>query len=121
MKNGILTSLAVLLALTLCGWAQTNSDNNNRDDENSKAVKRMDDAAADLDRLTNAPDNGIPDTVLAKARYVSIIPSLVKGGFSSAPSMDAESLLAAWTTNGPRQRSSLSPAVAGRADRWRGR
>ncbi len=81
MKNGILTSLAVLLALTLCGWAQTNSDNNNRDDENSKAVKRMDDAAADLNRLTNAPDNGIPDTILAKAKCVSIIPSLVKGGF----------------------------------------
>ena len=81
MKRAILSLLIVVLVFTLCGWAQTNSDNNNRDDENSKAMKRMDDAAADLNRLTNAPDNGIPDTILAKAKCVSIIPSLVKGGF----------------------------------------
>ncbi len=82
MKKGIFTLLAVLLAFTICGWAQTtNSNNNSRDDENSKAVQRMDDAAADLNRLTNAPDSGIPDTVLAKAKCVAIVPSLVKAGF----------------------------------------
>jgi lipid-binding SYLF domain-containing protein len=81
MKRAILSLLIVVLVFTICGWAQTNNDNNNRDDENSKAVKRMDDAAADLNRLTNAPDNGIPDTVLAKAKCVAIVPSLIKGGF----------------------------------------
>ncbi len=81
MKRRCFTSLAVLLAFTLCGWAQTNSDNHSRDDENSKAVKRMDEAAADLNRLTNAPDSGIPETILTKAKCVAIIPSLAKGGF----------------------------------------
>jgi lipid-binding SYLF domain-containing protein len=74
MKKGILTLL--LLVFAIGGWAQ---DNNN--DERTKADKRLDDSAADLNRLTNAPDNGIPQTVLAKARCVAIIPSLIKGGF----------------------------------------
>ena len=43
----------------------------------------MDDAAADLNRLTNMPSAGIPDTVLAGAKCVAIIPSLIKGGFVS--------------------------------------
>ncbi len=74
MKKGILTLLVVVLAFAISGWAADN-------DESSKAVKRMDDAAADLNRLTNAPDSGIPQTVLAKAKCVAIVPSLVKGGF----------------------------------------
>lgn len=74
MKRGILTLLAMVLVFATCGWAQNN-------DEESKAVKRLDDAAADLNRLTNAPDNGIPQTILAKAKCVAIIPSLIKGGF----------------------------------------
>jgi lipid-binding SYLF domain-containing protein len=74
MKKGILTLLAVVLAFAISGWAADN-------DESSKAIKRMDDAAADLSRLTNAPDSGIPQTVLAKAKCVAIIPSLVKAGF----------------------------------------
>jgi len=73
MKKGILT-LMVVLVFAIGGWAQNN-------DERSKADKRLDDAAADLNRLTNAPDNGIPQTILAKAKCVAIIPSLVKGGF----------------------------------------
>jgi lipid-binding SYLF domain-containing protein len=74
MKKGILTLLAVVLAFAISGWAADN-------DESSKTTKRMDDAAADLNRLTNAPDSGIPQTVLAKAKCVAIIPSLVKAGF----------------------------------------
>jgi SH3 domain-containing YSC84-like protein 1 len=74
MKKGILTLLAVVLAFAISGWAADN-------DENSKAIKRMDDAAADLNRLTNAPDSGVPQTVLAKAKCIAIIPTLGKGGF----------------------------------------
>jgi len=77
MKRGILTLLVMVLAFTLCGFAQ----DNNANDEQTKAVKRLDDSAADLNRLTNAPDNGIPQTILAKAKCVAIIPSLIKGGF----------------------------------------
>jgi lipid-binding SYLF domain-containing protein len=80
MKKGMLSLLTVVLVFAIGGWAQSNEDNNGND-EKSKAVKRMDDAAADLNRLTNAPDSGIPDTILAKAKCVAIIPSLVKGGF----------------------------------------
>ena len=80
MNKSVLALLAVTLVFTICGWAQTNNDFN-RDDENSKAVKRMDDAAADLNRCTNAPDAGIPDTVLAGAKCLAIVPSLIKGGF----------------------------------------
>jgi lipid-binding SYLF domain-containing protein len=73
MKKGILSLLVVVLVFAISGWAA--------DDERDKVVKRMDDAATDLNRLTNAPDAGIPDTILAKAKCVAIIPSLVKGGF----------------------------------------
>jgi lipid-binding SYLF domain-containing protein len=73
MKKGMLALLVFVLLFAISGFAA--------DDEENKTVKRMDDAAADLNRLTNAPDNGIPDTILAKAKCVAIIPSLVKGGF----------------------------------------
>ena len=73
MKKTILALMVAVLVLAIPGWAQS--------DEEQKAVKRLDDAAADLNRLTNAPDAGIPDTLLAKARCVAIIPSLAKGGF----------------------------------------
>ena len=42
---------------------------------------RLNAAAADLDRLTNAPDKGIPQSILADAKCVAIVPSLVKAGF----------------------------------------
>ncbi len=66
--------LMVVVFFAVGGWAQA-------DDEKSKAVKRLDDAAADLNRLTNAPDGGISQTILEKAKCVAIIPSLKKGGF----------------------------------------
>lgn len=50
-------------------------------DENDKAMKRLNEAAADLEKLTNAPDSGIPQTLLADAKCVAIIPNMVKGGF----------------------------------------
>lgn len=74
MKRTILALTVAVISLTVCAWAQTS-------DENSKVMKRLDNASADLNRLTSAPDNGIPDTLLAKAKCVAIVPSLVKGGF----------------------------------------
>lgn len=49
--------------------------------EKQKALARMDDAAKDLDQLLSAPDNGIPDSVFAKAKCVAVVPSMIKGGF----------------------------------------
>ena len=79
MKKGILTLLAMVLVFTISGW--TVDDYNNANDEQSKAEKRLDDAGADLNRLTNAPDSGIPQTILAKAKCVAIVPTMAKGGF----------------------------------------
>jgi SH3 domain-containing YSC84-like protein 1 len=69
----ILLSLALLIS-TLPAFAE-------KGDEVEKATHRMNDAADDLNRLTNAGDRGIPESILADAKCVAIIPSLVKGGF----------------------------------------
>lgn len=75
MKYAFRLLLLVALAASLPAYAQDNSQT----DEH--VTKRLNDAAEDLARLTNAPDNGIPNTILADAKCVAIVPSLVKGGF----------------------------------------
>ena len=80
MKKGILTLLMMVLVFTISGWA-ADKDNNNNGDERTKAEKRLDDAAAELNKLTSAPDSGIPQTILAKAQCVAIVPTMIKGGF----------------------------------------
>lgn len=50
-------------------------------EDKDQVIKRLNDAAQDLNRLTNAPDANIPDTILADAKCVAIVPSLIKGGF----------------------------------------
>lgn len=50
-------------------------------DQKAQVVERLNMAADDLNALINAPDSGIPETVLAKAKCVAIIPDMVKGGF----------------------------------------
>jgi len=50
-------------------------------EEHEKAVARLDDASKDLNQLLAAPDDGIPETVFAKAKCVAVVPSLIKGGF----------------------------------------
>ncbi len=50
-------------------------------DENDKAIKRLNQAAEDLNNLTKSPDSGIPQTLLADAKCVAIVPNMVKGGF----------------------------------------
>jgi lipid-binding SYLF domain-containing protein len=43
--------------------------------------KRVTDSAAVLETLVRAPDQGIPEHILARAEAIVVIPSLVKGGF----------------------------------------
>jgi len=50
-------------------------------EEHDKAIARLDDSAKDLNELLAAPDNGIPESVFAKAKCVAVVPSLIKGGF----------------------------------------
>ncbi len=49
--------------------------------DKADALNRLADASKDLNELTNAPDQGIPEQVLAKAKCVAIVPDMVKGGF----------------------------------------
>jgi lipid-binding SYLF domain-containing protein len=69
--------LLVALVTSLPAFAYTDTGNQNSAD----VTKRLNDAAADLNRLTNAPDNNIPQSILADAKCIAIVPSLVKGGF----------------------------------------
>jgi lipid-binding SYLF domain-containing protein len=75
MKNILRFLLLALLVSALPAFAQ---DDQSKKDED--VTKRLNDAAADLNRLTNAPDNNIPQSILADAKCVAIVPSLIKGG-----------------------------------------
>lgn len=51
------------------------------DEEESKAQDRLQASATVLDEIQSAPDQGIPEEVLASAECVAIVPSMIKGGF----------------------------------------
>jgi SH3 domain-containing YSC84-like protein 1 len=46
-----------------------------------EALDRLKDSANVLNELMAAPDDAIPETVLAKAECVMVVPSMIKGGF----------------------------------------
>lgn len=50
-------------------------------EDRAEALNRLTDAGKVLNELTQAPDQGIPETVLAEAKCVAIVPDMVKGGF----------------------------------------
>jgi SH3 domain-containing YSC84-like protein 1 len=97
----LLTCLAVFCTI---GLAQTNPDQSStstdktkatkaeRDAENQadkdsskgdqgKAAERADAAAKVLSEVTNTPDKGIPNEILASAKCVIVIPGMKKAGF----------------------------------------
>lgn len=51
------------------------------DEGESKAQDRIQAAGTVLDEIQSAPDQGIPQEVLASAECVAVVPSLIKGGF----------------------------------------
>ena len=71
MKYAVRFLLLFTLVLSMHAFAEDTND----------VSHRLDAAAADLDHLVNAPDRGIPESVLADAKCVAIVPSLVKAGF----------------------------------------
>jgi lipid-binding SYLF domain-containing protein len=75
--------LIVALVSSLPAFAQDKDkdDHSSSSKTDSEATQRLNDAAADLDRLTNAPDNNIPQSILADAKCIAIAPKLLKGGF----------------------------------------
>ncbi|HWG49482.1 MAG TPA: lipid-binding SYLF domain-containing protein [Candidatus Acidoferrales bacterium] len=49
--------------------------------EQAQIIERMRNAGQDLKQLMNTPDAAIPQTVLADAKCIAVIPDMVKGGF----------------------------------------
>jgi lipid-binding SYLF domain-containing protein len=51
------------------------------DEDESKAEDRVKAAATVLDEIQSAPDQGIPEDVLASAECVAVVPTMLNGGF----------------------------------------
>ncbi|MGH9511843.1 MAG: YSC84-related protein [Terriglobales bacterium] len=49
--------------------------------DKAATIDRLNDSAADLKELVNAPDAGIPKEVLESAKCIAVVPDMVKGGF----------------------------------------
>ena len=78
MKKFVCVVLLAMLALVCAAAAPSNPAPK---DDRSEVMNRLSDSAKVLDELMNVPESNIPDTVVAKARCVAVIPSMVKGGF----------------------------------------
>ena len=67
-----LLHLALMVGLATTGWAAENA---------AKAQGRVRAAGTILQEIQSAPDHGIPEKVLASAKCVAVVPSLLNGGF----------------------------------------
>src|SRR5437016_2107955 len=61
-----------MVCLATFGWAATAKE---------ESADRLQKSAEVLTQITQAPDKGIPQEVLAKAKCIGVVPHLVKGGF----------------------------------------
>lgn len=78
----VLAALASLALATGCTHKPATAATPQGVDKQSAQVNdRVQMAADSLNNLINAPDTAIPQTVLAKAKCVAVIPDMVKGGF----------------------------------------
>jgi len=69
--------LALVFAASLC-WA----DKTTKSDKNvSEEVKRIQKATEVINEIMATPDKGIPKDVLASAKCVAVVPSMMKAGF----------------------------------------
>lgn len=68
--------LLVLWVVFCLGGAACTADENE-----SKAEDRVKAAATVLDEIQSAPDQGIPEEVLASAECVAVVPTMLNGGF----------------------------------------
>ena len=87
MKLAFRFLLLMALATSLPAFAQYDPPQEDsakvteRKSVDPEVTKRLNESAADLNRLTSAGDNNIPQTILADAKCVAIVPKLIKGGF----------------------------------------
>src|SRR6476661_3389986 len=61
-----------VVSLATFGWAGTAKED---------SADRLEKSSEVLTQIANAPDKGIPEEVLGKAKCIAIVPHLVKGGF----------------------------------------
>lgn len=73
----------VTLTLPLFAHKSSHADDQNTATSSSQSdtVKRLDEAAKVLDEIMTVPDKGIPEGIMASAKCVAVVPSLIKGGF----------------------------------------
>src|SRR5437868_893430 len=69
--------LCVIDSLTSGAFAKDEDKN----EEQNKAVDRIKAAGTVLDEIQGAPDQGIPEEVLGSADCVAVVPTMLKGGF----------------------------------------
>jgi SH3 domain-containing YSC84-like protein 1 len=87
MKKVLILLAATLVMLVSAACARhehqtrVNAQGQPVSDQRAEVLNRLTDAGKDLQQLTSAPDQGIPETVLAEAKCVAIVPDMVKGGF----------------------------------------
>ena len=74
----LLVVLVLVCFLTPLVFAQ---DNTKPSEANTKASGRVDAAGTVLDEIQGAPDQRIPEEILASADCVAVVPSLLNGGF----------------------------------------
>lgn len=85
----ISTVAIIALALVLAGCSQTRNSQasggtaatTNVSGVKAETFDRLRDAGNVLNELMNTPDQAIPQTILADAKCVAVVPSMVKGGF----------------------------------------
>ena len=65
-------TLVALISLATVGWAGTSRE---------ATIDRLDHAGKILHEIMAAPDSGIPEEVLERAKCVAVVPNLLKGGF----------------------------------------
>src|ERR1039457_4856459 len=79
MRNSL---VPLLLFCFLTPILSANSDDDTKAPEpNTKASGRVEAAGTVLDEIQGAPDQRIPEEVLASAECVAVVPSLLNGGF----------------------------------------
>lgn len=74
-------SCVVATALMLASSRGLEAVPSSRHQDVSDEAKHIQESSKTLDALTSAPDDRIPEALLARAEAIVVIPSLIKGGF----------------------------------------
>lgn len=86
MKKLILPTIALLLMVAGGACARQSGTTVNAagqpvQSDRAEVLNRLNEAGKNLEQLISAPDDAIPENVLANAKCVAIVPDMVKGGF----------------------------------------